>query len=147
LKGKETYSFAFENGKEVVWWDENPATGHVIMTKPNTPQRLGYNRHSTKKPAEIRRLHRKMFEQETDAGQKFVEKLWGRGRPYYEKLRSRLTQRMLASDCSNLEKDIIRESLRLMDERQQSELNSTRYGVSAMEESAAPLEGPRTRVN
>ena len=122
LKGKDTDNFAFENGKEVIWYDENPATGHIIATKPIAPMRVGYNRHKTTQPKEMDRVFKRLNEQEREAGQKFVEKLWGRGRPYYDKLRSRLTQRLLATDCSNWERTIIKDSLRLMEERQNEEL-------------------------
>ena len=50
LPGERKDDWAFENGKEVLWYDQNPATGHVVMTSPMTPHRIGYNRHKTNQP-------------------------------------------------------------------------------------------------
>jgi hypothetical protein len=92
-------------------------------------------------------VFRKIHEQERERTEKEIEKLWSRGRAYYEELRSRLNQRLLSVETSEWEKAFIRESLRLMNERDFEAQKNTKYGVSAMEESEAPLEGARTKVN
>ena len=138
--------WAYENGKEKVWYDENPMTRHVVLTSPMTPSRVGYNRHSTTNPKEMDRVFKRLHEQEHEANEKLIEKLWGRGKAHYDAIRSRLTQRLLAADCKEWEKAFIRESLRLMNERDHKSQKNSVYGVSAMEESVAPLEGARVKV-
>ena len=146
LPGERKDDWAFENGKEVLHYDENPATGHVVMTSPMTPHRIGYNRHKTNQPKEMDRVYRKIHEQEREKNEKLIEKIWARGRSHYEALRSKLNQRMLSADCKEWEKSFIREALQRMADRDHANQQNTRYGVSAMEESIAPLPGPRTKV-
>jgi len=146
LPGERKDDWAFENGKEVLHYDQNPATGHVVMTSPMTPHRIGYNRHKTNQPKEMDRVYRKIHEQEREKNEKLIEKIWARGRSHYEALRSKLNQRMLSADCKEWEKSFIREALQRMDDRDHANQQNTRYGVSAMEESIAPLPGPRTKV-
>ena len=146
LPGERKDDWAFENGKEVLHYDQNPATGHVVMTSPMTPHRIGYNRHKTNQPKEMDRVYRKIHEQEREKNEKLIEKIWARGRSHYEALRSKLNQRMLSADCKEWEKSFIREALQRMADRDHANQQNTRYGVSAMEESIAPLPGPRTKV-
>ncbi len=147
LEGKKRDEWAYENGKEVLWWDENPMTKHVILTSPMSPYRLGYNRHKTNVPKAMDRIFKRLCEQEHEANQKLVEKIYFRGRPFYERVRSNLLQRLMSADTKDWEKAFIRESLRLMDERDFEMQKNTVYGVSAMESMEAPLEGARTRMN
>lgn len=136
-----------ENGREVLYYDKNYVTGHVVMTSPITPRRLGYVRHKTNQPKEMDQVFRKINEQERERNEKHIEKLWATGRERYERLRSGLNQRLQSAGVSEWEKAFIRESLRLMAERDSAEQKNNRFGVSAMEESEAPIPGPRTRVN
>ena len=48
--------WAYENGKEALWWDENPVTHHVVLTSPMSPGRHGFNRHKTTNPREMERI-------------------------------------------------------------------------------------------
>ena len=147
LPDKRKEDWAFENGKEVLHWDENPVTHRVVLTAPFSPRRHGFNRHKTNQPKEMDRVFRKLAAQEHEDNEKFVEKLYMRGRAFYETARSRLTQRLLSVDCQEWEKAFIREALRLMDERDHKMQQNTVYGVSSMEETEAPIEGARKRVN
>ncbi|MHB1952111.1 MAG: hypothetical protein ACYCOU_00060 [Sulfobacillus sp.] len=146
LSGQKRDDWAYENGKEVLWWDENPATKHVILTSPMSPYRLGYNRHKTTAPKEMDRIFTRLSQQEHEANRKLVEKIYFRGRPFYERVRSNLLQRLMSADTKEWEKAFIRESLRLMDERDSAMQENSVYGVSAMESTEAPLEGARTKV-
>ena len=146
LPGERKDDWAFENGKEVLHYDQNPATGHVVMTSPMTPHRIGYNRHKTNQPKEMDRVYRKIHEQEREKNEKLIEKIWARGRSHYEALRSKLNQRMLSADCKEWEKSFIREALQRMADRDHANQENTRYGVSAMEDAPAPLPPSRTRV-
>lgn len=149
LPSKKTNDWSFENGKEVLWYDENPMTKHVIMTSPMTPQRVGYVRHKTNQPKEMDKVFRRISEQERDANEKLIEKIWSRGRGQYEALRSRLKQRLLSADCKEWEKTFIREALQRMDDRDHENHKVTRYGLSSMEEKEAPLppRGRKVMVN
>ena len=147
LPGERKDDWAFENGKEVLWYDQNPATGHVVMTSPMTPHRIGYNRHKTNQPKEMDRVFRKLHEQEREANEKLIEKIWSRGRSHYEALRGRLMQRLAASGVKEWEKAFIREALQRMADRDHANQENTRYGVSAMEDAPAPLPAARTKVN
>ena len=139
--------WAYENGKEALWWDENPVTHHVVLTSPMSPGRHGFNRHKTTNPREMERIFERLNVQEHEDNAKLVEKLYNRGRAYYERARSSLTQRLLSVDCKEWEKAFIREALRRMDERDHKMQQNTVYGVSSMQETEAPIEGARTKVS
>jgi hypothetical protein len=93
------------------------------------------------------RIFKRLNEQEHEDNAVMVEKLYNRGRAFYDAARSRLTQRLLSVDTKEWEKAFIREALRLMDERDYKMQQNTVYGISAMETTEAPIEGARTRVN
>lgn len=135
-----------ENGKEVMYFDENPVTKHVILTSPLTPARHGYNRVKTSTPAEMDRVFTLLARQEHEANQRLIERIYHRGRDYYERCRSNLLQRLMSADTKEWEKAFIRESLRLMDERDSAMQKNTVYGVSGMETTEAPVEGARLKV-
>ena len=139
--------WCFENGREILWYLENPRTRVVQITAPMAPIPYGFNRHKTNQPKEMDRVFRKLHEQERDKNQQVIEKMWSRGRAHYEALRDRLNQRLVSADTKVWEKAFIRESLRLMSERDNEAQKNHVYGVSSMEEAPAPLEGARTRVN
>jgi hypothetical protein len=146
LPGERKDDWAFENGKEVLWYLENPKTLVVQITSPMSPIPYGFVRHKTNQPKQMDRVFRKLNEQERERNQQVIDKMWSRGRAHYEALRGRLNQRLVSADTKEWEKAFIRESLRLMDERQyQAEKNNV-YGVSAMELSDAPIQGGRTTV-
>lgn len=147
LPEKKREDWAYENGKEVLWFDENPVTKRVILCSPMSPARLGYNRHKTNKPKEMDRIFGRLNEQERESNRKLIEKMFLRGRGFYEKARSALLQRLVLAETKEWEKSFIRESLRLMDERDAAMQKNTVYGVSSMQTTEAPLEGPRTKVS
>lgn len=137
--------WATENGKECVWYDEHPLTGKIILTSPLSPARMGYSRRKTTIPKEMDRLFRKVSDQEHEANAKLIEKMQTRGEPYYAKVRNSLRQRLQSSSTSNMEKAIIRESLRLMDERDRNARKNEVHGESALETTEAPIP-KRTQV-
>lgn len=145
-KKKPNEDWAYENGKEVLYYDENPVTRHVILTSPISPLRHGYNRLKTNVPSEMDRIFTRLAQQEHEANERLIEKIYFRGRHFYERLRSSLLQRLMSVDTKEWEKAFIRESLRLMDERDHRMQQNTVYGVSAMQTTEAPLEGARTKV-
>ncbi len=139
--------WAYENGKEVLVWDENPTTHRVVLTSPMSPRRHGFNRHKTTNPREMERIFERLNVQEHEENAKLVENLYNRGRAYYERAHSALTQRLLSVDCKEWEKAFIREALRRMDERDHKMQQNTVYGVPSMQETEAPIEGARTKVS
>lgn len=134
-----------ENGKEKLWWAEN-AVGRIYFTSPMSHLQIGYALKSTTNPREMDRLFNRMHEQEREANEHFVEKLYNRGRESYDKLRSALHARLSSAGVSNAEKNIIRAAIKLMDEKDSKMQENNIYGVSEMQKTAAPLEGPRTKV-
>lgn len=139
-------SWTRENGKEKLWFAENPVTMHIFFTSPFSPLPAGFVRRSTTNPREMDRLFNRVHEQEREANEKFIEKLYSRGREHYDNLRSTLRTRLNSAGVSNAERNIIRASLKLMDEKDAKMQQNTVYGISAMQESEEPLPGPRTKV-
>ena len=74
---KPNEEWAYENGKEVLVWDENPVTKRVVLTSPMTPPRFGFNRHKTNEPKEMDRIFKRLNEQEHEDNEAMVEKLNG----------------------------------------------------------------------
>lgn len=146
LPGQKRDDWAYENGKEVLHYDEDPVTKHVILTSPMSPRRHGYNRQKTSVPAEMDKIFTRLARQEYEANQKLIERIYFRGRAFYEAARGRLLQRLTSADTKEWEKAFIRESLRLMDERDSKMQKNTVYGVSAMQSTEAPIEGARKKV-
>lgn len=136
----------FENGKEKLWWAEDPVSGRVFFTSPMSPLPVGYVRRSTTNPREMDRIFNRMHEQERRQNERLIERLLTRGREHYERMRSALRARFNSAGVSEAEKNIIRAALRLMDEKDSQMQKNTVYGVSAMQESPAPLPGPTTKV-
>lgn len=137
--------WAYENGKEKLWYAEN-AVGHIFFTSPMSPLPAGYARFSTTNPKEMDRLFNRMHAQERNQNEQFIEKLYNRNRDKYDALRSNLRNRLMMSEVSNAEKNIIRASLKLMDDRDHKMQQNTVYGVSSMQETEAPIEGARTKI-
>ena len=109
LPGERKDDWAFENGKEILWYLENPMTRVVQITAPMAPIPDGFNRHKTNQPKEMDRVFRKLHEQERDKNAQVIEKMWSRGRAQYEALRDRLNQRLVSADTKVWEKAFIRE--------------------------------------
>lgn len=127
------------NGKECLWWQEN-AVGRIIFpTSPVSPIQPGYALRHTTNPKEMDRLFNRIHQQEKEQNEKFIEKLYNRGRDYYEGIRSALMTLLTSAGVSDAEKNIIRASLQLMNERDHKAQQNTVYGVSAMQESTEPI--------
>jgi hypothetical protein len=134
-----------ENGKEKLWWAEN-AVGRIYFTSPMSPLQPGYMLKSTTSPREMDRLFDKMHAQEREQNEKLIEALYSRGREHYDRLRSSLLSRLASAAASDAEKNIIRESLKLMDEKDAKMQKNNVFGISSMQETEAPLPGPSTRI-
>jgi hypothetical protein len=137
--------WATENGKEKLFWAEN-ALGRIYFTSPMSPLQPGYALHSTTSPKEMDRLFSRMHDQEREQNEKFVEKLYNQGRAHYDKVRAKLRARLQSNSTSNAERNIIRASLKLMDEKDAKMQQNTVYGISGMQEAPAPLPPRNTKV-
>ena len=127
-----TDDWAFENGKERLFWAEN-AVGRVFFTSPMSPLPAGFARYSTTNPREMDRLFTRMHEQEREHNEKIIEGLMASGREKYDRLRSALRTRLNSAGVSDAEKNIIRAALKLMDEKEAKMQQNTVYGVSALQ--------------
>lgn len=135
-----------ENGREKLWYAENPLTKRIFFTSPMSPLPPGYVRRSTTSPREMDRIFDRMHAQERETNEKLIEKLYNRGRAYYERVRSELRSRYNSAGVSDAERNIIRAAMQLMDDKDSKMQENHVYGVSAMQEAPAPLPGPRTKV-
>lgn len=126
------------NGKECLWWAEN-SVGRIYFTSPMSSLQPGYVLRHTTSPREMDRLFNKMHSQEREHNEQFLERLFNQGREFYEARRSSLRTRLTSAGVSDAEKNIIREALCLMDERDRKMQRNGFYGVSAMQESTEPI--------
>lgn len=140
---------AIHGTKEVVVYAEHYETKRVYLCDYNSELKLGYNLHTTSTPSEIDRIFARISDQEHEQNEKFVERLWLRGRENYDRMRNALKSRLTSSECSNGEKALIREGLKLLDAKDSKMQENHVYGVGAMQESEAPLppSNPRIMVN
>ena len=132
----------FENGKERLWWAEN-AVGKIFFTSPIAFLPPGYARFSTTEPKQMDRLFNRMHDQEREKNEKLIENIYNRDRMRYDMLRSSLRTRLKTAGVTDAEKNIIRASLKLMDEHDHKMQQNNVYGVSAIQEHEAN-NGPAT---
>lgn len=135
-----------ENGKEKLWYAENPVTKRVFFSSPMSRMPPGYILKSTTSPREMDKLFTRMHEQEREHNEKLIEGIYNQGREHYEAKRNALKQRLQSAGVSDAEKNIIRAALKLMDEKDFKMQQNNVYGISAMQEAPEPLPGPSTKV-
>ena len=131
--------------KEVLFYAEN-AVGRIYFTSPQSTLQPGYMLKSTNSPREMDRLFVKMHEQEREHNQQVIDQLFARGKENFDRMRSELRRKIGLHDTSNAEKNIIREALKRMDEKEAKLQENTVYGVSALQEGPEPLPAPNERV-
>lgn len=131
--------------KETIWYAEN-AEGRVYLCSQQSDLKPGYALRSTNKPGGMDKLFSRISRQEHEQNEKFIEKLWARGRENYGRMRSELTRKLNLGSTLNAERAIIRASLKLMDEKEFKAQENHVYGVSAMQESPEPLPARNMKV-
>jgi hypothetical protein len=134
-----------ENGKEKLWYAEN-ASGYVFLTSPMSDIPPGFMLKSTTKPKDMECVFNRIHAQERDHNSKIIENIHKHGQEHYASVRSKLLTRLASGSTSEAEKGIIRESLKLMDERDSKAQQNTIYGVSAMQEAPEPLPPSNKRI-
>jgi hypothetical protein len=131
--------------KETVYYAEN-AAGRIYLCSPQSDLKEGYALRSTNKASEMDKLFSRISRQEHEQNEKFIEKMWSRGRENYERMRSELNRKLNLGSTSNAERAIIRASLKLMDEKDRKAQENHVYGVSALQEAPEPLPARNVKV-
>ena len=131
--------------RERLFYAEN-AVGRVYLSSPMSPLSPGYALRSTTSPKEMDRIFKRINQQERDHNEKFVERLHGQGREFYDRKRAWLRQRFRSSGVSEAEKTMIDEALKLMDEKDSKMQQNNVYGVSAMQSAPEPLPPRNQKV-
>lgn len=131
--------------RERLYYAEN-VVGYVYLASQQSNLKPGFMLKSTTNPKEMDRIFARLNQQERDHNEKMLEQLYSRGRQAYENKRDYLRGRLASSGCSPAEKTMIREALRLMDERDRKMQQNTVYGVSGVQEAPEPLPARNTVV-
>ena len=131
--------------KDTLYWAEN-AAGRIYFSDPRAVLQPGYMLKSTTNVREMDRLFQKMHDQERAHNEQMLERLYNQSRPYYEAKKKALIAKLASGSVSDAEKMIIRECLKLMDQRDSERQENHVYGVSAMQEAPEPLPARNTRV-
>lgn len=133
------------NGIEKLWWQQN-AQGRVFLSSPQSPVPHGFQLFSTTTPSEMDRIFKKLDQQTREEHGNLTYMLFLRRKDLIKKWRSDIKSRMLAQDCSNRERDILRAALAACDKREEKLNRNSVYGVSAMQTREQPLPPRATRI-
>jgi hypothetical protein len=131
--------------KERLYYAEN-ASGRIYLSSPASDLQPGYILRSTTKTKDMDLIFNRLHEQEREHNQQVIDKLFIRGKENFDRMRSELRRKIGLHDTSNAEKNIIREALKRMDEKEAKLQQNTVYGVSAMQESPEPLPPSNKRI-
>ncbi|MDE2099397.1 MAG: hypothetical protein KGL39_19250 [Patescibacteria group bacterium] len=129
------------NGIEKLYYAKN-TYGHVYLTTPYSPLKPGYIRYSTTVPSEMDKIFAKMDEQVRSENEGLNYKLYLRRKEQIEKWRSDIRSRMLSSECSDEERDILRVALTACDNRERKLMENNAYGVSEMQKKESNPKAP-----
>ena len=127
--------------KEAVVYFEN-GKGHVIIAPdPSHPCPFGYRRHVADSVQAIDKLSKKMSAQEHQRYEELLESDWKKFEVAIKEQRSRLFARLMAVDCSPVEADFIRGSIKRLDANLDRRYNTnTVSGAFEMEKKEAPIK-------
>ena len=129
------------NGLERLVWAQN-GQGHVYLTSPASPLRPGYQRFSTTTPSEMDRVFKILDRQTKEENGNLTYALYLRRKHLIDQWRSDIRARMVAADCSNNERDILRAALAACDRREEKLNRNSVHGVSAMQTTEANPNAP-----
>lgn len=124
------------NGVEKLFYCKN-AAGWIYLTSPASPVKPGFVRYSTTVPAEMDKVFARLAQQTRAENENLTYALYVRRKDLIDKWRGDIRARMIASDCSNEERDILRAALAACDRREEKLNRNTVYGVSAMQTTEA----------
>ncbi|HEY3620759.1 MAG TPA: hypothetical protein VGK96_28480 [Candidatus Sulfotelmatobacter sp.] len=133
------------NGFERLWYCENE-DGRVFLTSPQSPVPAGYQRFETTSPSVMDGIFKKLNAQTRAEHGQMLYSDYLRRRDRIEQWRRDIQARMASSDCSNAERELLQVALKACDNREAKLNRNSVYGVSAMQESAAPLPPSTTKT-
>jgi len=113
--------------------------GHIFLTTPESPIPEGFIRLTAETVPDIERVWKRLDQQERRRMERMNEEDFKKREAQINAFRSRLHERMKATDCSPVEKDMIRYSLDFLQRKQDALYKNSVYGVAKMQESEAPL--------
>jgi hypothetical protein len=125
------------NGRERLYWQQN-AQGHVFLSDPASPVKRGFQLFSTVTPSEMDRIFAKIDRQEQKRYSEMTEAVWGRQRAWLGEQQANVRHK-IANSHSEQEKDFLHAWLKAFDNKMDKLMKNTVYGVSAMQEAAAPI--------
>jgi len=130
------------NGLEKLVYCKNDATGHIYLSSMASPVKPGYTRYSTTIPADMDKVFAKLAQQTHEENECLTYALYMRRKGMIDKWRSDIRARMVSSECSNEERDILKAALAACDRREEKLNRSTVYGKSAMQTTEANPKAP-----
>jgi hypothetical protein len=125
-------------GTDDVIYCEN-AAGRVYLTTNESPIPSGYVRNTARTATEKETVWAKISAQEKRHAEQMTETLYNQRMGRIGEIRSKLNQRKLSVDCTQIERDFIRASLEILDRKEEALNKHSAYGVAAMQEKEAPI--------
>lgn len=125
-------------GSDSVWYAEN-AAGHVHIASPQSVLAPGYMLKCADTVPDVERFWKRMDAQERAAAERMNEALFRQREGRLRDMRANLNRRRLSLDCSNAERDFIKQCLAILDRKEDILQRNSVYGVAFMQEHEAPL--------
>ncbi|HEY1209559.1 MAG TPA: hypothetical protein VGE85_09330 [Terracidiphilus sp.] len=125
-------------GADSVFYAEN-AAGHVHIASPQSRLAPGYTLKCADTVPDVERFWKRMDAQEREAAEKMNEALFRQRERRLADMRANLNRRLLSLDCSNTERDFIKQCLAILDRKEDILQRNSVYGVAFMQEHEAPL--------
>lgn len=125
------------NGIEKLIYAKHGGTGHIYLTSMASPVKPGYTRYATTIPSEMDKVFAKLSQQTREENECLTYALYMRRKEKIDQWRSDIRARMIAADCGNEERDILRAALAACDRREEKLNRNTVYGKSAMQTTEA----------
>jgi hypothetical protein len=125
-------------GADSVFCAEN-AQGHVHIASPQSRLAPGYRLKCADTVPDVEQFWKRMDAQEREAAEKMNEALFHQRERRLADMRANLNRRLLSLDCSNAERDFIKQCLAILDRKEDILQRNSVYGVAFMQEHEAPL--------
>src|ERR1700761_4897744 len=106
------------NGIEKLVYAKN-SSGYIYLTSPTSPLRPGFIRYSTTTPSEMDKIFAKLDQQTRAENANLTYELYMRRKHLIDEWRSNIRSRMISTDCSDAERDILRAALAACDSREE----------------------------
>jgi hypothetical protein len=132
-------------GTDKVWYRED-AKGTVVLTTPESPLPPGWQRYEAATAAEVERVWKRIDQQERRQAEKMTESLFNNRKGKILEMKSTLDARKIAPDCTNAERDFIREAVKILNRKEDVLNRCSIFGVAAMQEKEAPVAASSTVV-